>query len=79
VTNRDVKHPHFWMRWWRYGETTITDLGKTTVADLTFDKVGFLLTKIKELEEELHGEGSFFVFATLVTYKINNNPIPKSL
>ena len=67
------------MRWWRYGETTITDLGKTTVADLTFDKVGFLLTKIKELEEELHGEGSFFVFATLVTYKINNNPIPKSL
>lgn len=54
-------------------------LGKTTVADLTFDKVGFLLTEITELEEELHGEGSFFVFATLVTYKINNNPIPKSL
>ena len=54
-------------------------LGKTTVADLTFDKVGFLVTEITELEEELHGEGSFFVFATLVTYKINNNPIPKSL
>jgi hypothetical protein len=41
-------------------------LGKTTVADLTFDKVGFLLPEIAELEE-LHCEGSFFVFATLVT------------
>jgi hypothetical protein len=41
-------------------------LGKTTVADLTFDKVGFLLPEIAELEE-LHSEGSFFVFATLVT------------
>lgn len=60
-------------------EVVVMALGKTTVADLTFDKVGFLLTEITELEEELHGEGSFFVFATLVTYKINNNPIPKSL
>lgn len=46
----------------------IVALGKTTEADLTFEKVGFLLPEIAELEEELHCDVSFFVFATFVTY-----------